>query len=308
MTKVYNYKDNQPIVWFNKRLDKSNQYCLYCGVFIGLNSGVESNKEHLIAREFVPASYFESTDFNFIFRCCVICNNKKSNIERHVSTTTLINSDSRDFNESINDLALNKASKDYYPEGKGEFVIDSSVEINFEFNSSIMNSKFGFIAPPQSKESYVMELAYRHIQGIFSLCTSEFPLSREGTSFLSLEYFHVLGVYPKNDWGNEQIEYFIERTEAWPSVCDVSAAQGFFKVLMVKSTEEEGGWFWALEWNKSMRVLGAIISNENISNVYSNVPELNWSPWIKVSSNETCRHRRQAPLRYRDRLFRENSA
>ncbi|WP_062060064.1 IS66 family transposase [Cellvibrio sp. OA-2007] len=113
MTKIFNYKDNQPVVWFNRSLERSNQYCLYCGNYIGVNSGVESNKEHLIAREFVPNEYFSSTDFNFLFRCCVSCNNRKSNIERHLSTSTLFNSDARKADESINKLALKKANNDY---------------------------------------------------------------------------------------------------------------------------------------------------------------------------------------------------
>ena len=65
---MYKYKNNQPTVWFHKDKAKSNQNCLYCGTYIGVGAAVESNREHLIARSFVPKGYYSPTDFNFIVR------------------------------------------------------------------------------------------------------------------------------------------------------------------------------------------------------------------------------------------------
>lgn len=46
-------KKNQPVSWYHKDQSKSNQFCLYCGTFLGEGSNVSSDKEHLIARSFV---------------------------------------------------------------------------------------------------------------------------------------------------------------------------------------------------------------------------------------------------------------
>lgn len=306
MADIFNYRENQPIVWFHKRLDKSNHYCLYCGTYIGPESKVESNKEHLIAREFVPNHYLNSTDFNFIFRCCVSCNTRKSSVERHLSTTTLLNSDGRNQNSEINDLALNKANKDYHPNHRGKLVADSGVHQEVEFGNAGIKLKIGFMAPPQSNEEYVVELAFRQIQGLYALLLSKNPLCAETTCLLPFDSFHLLGVYPKNDWGSSQIEYCINKTEAWSSYCNVSIAEGYFKAILLKSNQDQNGWFWALEWNKSLRILGAIIKKESLSSVYDEMPDEQWSPWQKDTQGE-IRFRAEIPLVKKDRLFRENS-
>lgn len=302
---VFNYKPNQPIVWFNRSLERSNHYCLYCGKYIGPNSGTKSNKEHLIARQFVPSHYFRSTDFNFIFRCCIDCNSRKSNLERHLSTTTLLNCDSREVDDIINNLALNKGRKDYHPDELGKLAIDSNVETAIEFGNAGMKFGIGFVAPPQSKESYVEELSYRHIQGLFSLMTSSNPCSCEGTNLLPFENFHILGIYPKNDWGNPQIDYFIEETKSWMTCCNISVADGFFKALLIRSDNIDHGWFWALEWNKSLRILGSLVSNERHLDIFSNTPDLNWSSWANDSTGH-FRSRREISLTGPDFLFRDN--
>jgi hypothetical protein len=299
-------KKNQLITWFHRKLEKSNQLCLYCGNYIGVNSDIQSNKEHLIARGFVPSEYFSSTDFNFIFRCCISCNNRKSNIERHLSTTTLINSDARLHDEMVNMLALNKASNDYHPDNKGKFVNDSTVKKNFTSNTQRMKVNVEFVAPPQSNESYIEELSYRHIQGLFSLITSKNRLTTEGTSILSGKCFHIFGIYSKNDWGNSQIAYFIQKTSSWSSFCNKSVANGFFKAMILGPKEEEDGFMWALEWNKSIRVIGALVKDEHLFRVYPNIPEIIYSPWVR-SENSEFRTIRYKPINGADTLFRENS-
>src|SRR5690606_1982198 len=141
------------------------------------------------------------------------CNTRKSSIERHLSTTTLLNSDGRKQSSKINELALNKANKDYHPNHKGKLVSDASVQHEVEFGGVGIKFKIGFVAPSQSNEDYVVELAFRQIQGLFTLLTSRNPLSAETTCLLPFDSFHLLGVYPKNDWGNQQIEYCTNKTE-----------------------------------------------------------------------------------------------
>src|SRR5947209_19886080 len=109
MSDVFGFKRGQPVTWYNKDLTKSNQYCLYCGDFLGIGSEVASDKEHLIGRNFVPKGSLDSGGFNFIFRACQSCNGRKSSAERHISSVTLFNSPGRWSDEDVDALAIHKA-------------------------------------------------------------------------------------------------------------------------------------------------------------------------------------------------------
>src|SRR4051812_14797221 len=111
MQPVFGTRARQPVVWFSSDLAKSNQHCPYCGVLVGVGSTVASNKEHMIARNFVPPGSLGGTGFNFIFRACVDCNQRKADAERHVSTVTLLTSSARGTDGEVDAAALHKASR-----------------------------------------------------------------------------------------------------------------------------------------------------------------------------------------------------
>lgn len=303
-SEIYKYKKNQPVVWYHKKVHLSNQFCFYCGEFVGFNTKIKSDKEHLIGREFVPSGFISDKDFNLIFRACVKCNNEKSNLERHISTVTLFNCPERFINEELNSIALNKSNKDYHPDNRGKFVSDSFVKSKISLFSSVININAEFVGPPQLNEEYVEDLAYRHMQGMFSLLSSENPCDPTGvgTKLLPFAHFHLLGIFPKNDWGNPQISYLIERTSGWEQLCLINVAEGFFKIKILRAMHEHEGWFWALEWNKQLRVVGAIANGLAINEIYADMPLLTWSPWVK-NGDRQIRYRRQNPIGDIDKLF-----
>lgn len=203
MSKIFRYKNNQPVTWFNRSLSRSNQYCLYCGRLVGEGAVLESNKEHLIGRGFVPVGEFGSGDlFNFIFRACKKCNDEKSVLERHISSVTIFNSPVRSISQFHDNLAKHKASKDYHPTKQGILIKDSRDQFNITGKLGSTNLSFGIFGPPQADPEQIQLLAFRQVQGIFSLITSRNPLSTEGTMLLDLKYFYFHGSYVYLDWGN----------------------------------------------------------------------------------------------------------
>lgn len=299
MNGIYKYKRNQPIVWYHKDKSKSNQWCLYCGKYIGLRSSVESNKEHLIGRSFVPRGTLDENAFNFIFRSCKKCNGEKSNIERHISSTTLINSPGRAEDSNVNEIAINKAKKDYHHKHKGKAVINSCGQQNIQVGNFI---KFGFVSPPQVDNEYTKLLAFRQIQGLFSLVTSKNPTSKETTRLLPSKHFLFFESYNERDWGNPKIIELIKRTKEWPCICQILTANGYFKAMLRQSSGSKEGWFWSLEWNKYLRVVGGIYNGESIQNIFKDLPELDWQDMGK-QSDASMRVRKEYPLEVQDELF-----
>ena len=297
MNKIFRYKENQPVVWFHKKPSKSNQYCLYCGAFVGENAATISNKEHLIGREFVPpGSFDDGTKFNFIFRACENCNSEKSDLERHVSSVTFFNSPARAILEKYNSAAVNKASKDYHPDKKGVLVQDAMDKHKMSFvGDANFRMKFELISPPQVNESYIKLLAFRHIQGIFSLLTTQNALEAHRTILLSDTNFFFFGAFNSADWGNAKVMAAIERSKDWQCIANIDTADGFFKAVMKKKEGKDGELFWALEWNKSYRIFGGIFHPGQTPKAFIDLPSRNWLEMGTIGGKKT-RIRAEIPI------------
>ncbi|MDO8329097.1 MAG: hypothetical protein Q7T36_01335 [Fluviicoccus sp.] len=296
MNGIFRYRIKQPVTWFNQAVSKSNQYCLYCGRLVGVGATISSNKEHLVGREFVPTGAFgDGTLFNFIFRACEDCNNEKSNIERHISTVSLYNSPARRDSQIYNDIANRKAANDYYPNKQGVLIKDSDDNLTIAGGFGRSNITFGLSSPPQVEPTYFELLAFRHIQGIFSLITSHNPLTATGTTLLSHDFFHFFGLYNHADWGNPHLIEIMSRVCKFPCYANIETANGFFKVIIRKRSADDGEWFWALEWNKSYRVIGAIANINDNPAVFRNLPALVWKE-LGIQDGATTRIREETPL------------
>lgn len=298
--KPFNFKENHPVItWFHRSYALSNQKCLYCHRPVYTND-VTSNKEHLIGRSFVPdGSLDEGREFNFIFRACVECNSEKAEAEGHISSVSLYTSHGR-VDESVNALANRKAAKAFHPVQKGKFVKDAFIEKSVTIDSEILNAEFSLVGPPQLEPSLVQLLAFRHIQGFYSLVNSDNPRSPEGTQLLAKEHFWFGGYYSHKDWGNVRIKEMAKRVEAWETPLNIEMANGFFKAVIRRAPDPNGPWFWALEWNKSYRVFGGIFETQNDPAEFQNLP----SPQrMSLGANKTIF--RQIPLEdAEDTLFK----
>lgn len=245
----------QTISWHTPSLEGSNACCLYCGHFLRGQNPPKSDKEHLIARNFVPTGTMDGQPFNFIFRACRSCNARKAVAERHVSSVTLFNSPGRLEDARVNEAALRKGKGDYHPKMKGVLIQDALEHLSVNSSFGPMSINFGMVAPPQLDRNLVGEVAFSHIQGLFTLiCTEDYcdPLRMR---LLPQEQFIWYDFYINDDWGNPQALEIADRVRDWTCLANIESAEGYFKAIMRRSEE---GWFWALEWNQQLRLLGGI--------------------------------------------------
>lgn len=292
---VFNLHHGMPVVWYHRDKLKSNRFCVYCGC--DLHGAAESDKEHLVGRNFVPRGSLAAESFNFISRACGRCNGRKAAAERHVSTVSLFTAPLRVTDAEIDEIARRKAANDYHPEKKGTLVQDAWTESQVTAHFDLGTMRLNLVGPPQLSGDSVVLLAEYQVQGFFALVTSLDPRVPSGCRLLPREQIQILGVYCRNDWGNPQLLEVIRRSSSWETQVDVQTSSGWFKAMLRRS--ESDGWFWALEWNHSVRVVGSIFHPGRRAPLLDDLPALNWMPM-----SDGWRFRPETPLPEReDSLF-----
>ena len=86
----------------------------------------------------------------------------------------------------------------------------------------------------------------------------------------------MLGIYTHNDWGNPQAVELERRTRDWSITFGLIEAAEYFKAVVRQSATPSDGFFWALEWNRSVRVVGAIKCSPEAPLWLRNLPSLQW--------------------------------
>lgn len=259
------------ITWFHRNPALSNQHCLYCGAFVGQDSEVQSDKEHLIARRPIPRGLLQGPNaFNLIFRACCLCNAQKARIEDRISAVTLLTSPGRD-DPAVDAEALRKAAASFdVRHRKPVLQVRNDTTLNFGGRISMTMT-----SPTQLDRRDVEELAFRHIQGLFALVTSRDPRRSDGMRLLIPQHFGVVGSWPYRDWGAVQLLEISRRAYDLPRLAEVTSADGFFRAALRR--ERPGvPWFWALEWNQNLRVTGWI--GDQRAALFEALPEPRWRP------------------------------
>jgi hypothetical protein len=276
MDTPYRFRPNQPVSWFSSTLHRSNQHCLYCGALVGVGSSVRSDREHLVARHFVPKGSLDATAFNFIFRACMTCNRLKGDAERHVSSVSLFNSPGRAENSEVDAIAAHKATSDFHPAKPGIRVADSSISRTYDSRFGSARLSFGMVGPPQIDAIRACTLACNQIQALFSLVTTRNPRVSDDTILLRANYWHYLGIYSWRDWGNVQLTELSRRICAWPVVLRITTAKGYFRAILRATEKTPDEWFWGLEWNRSIRMVGSIYRDDSKPAVFDDLPMFDW--------------------------------
>lgn len=286
---------NQPIVWFHKRLKKSNQHCPYCARYVGEGSPLSSDRKHLIARNSLHfGSFLSGSEFNFIFRACKDCNNKKSLLEKSISTVSVLGSLSNsgaDLTPEQSDRALHKARADYHPERLGVKVIDAynSVSLKGQGLSVTLNSN------PDVNDSWYRKLSHYYIKAFFYLVTSADPTKVDGTVLLPEKNIKYYGNAKYLDWGRDDLKEVEQRALRLQSIVKVNTALGNFRCFIAKEGSPSGEWFWLFEWNQYVRVYGSICHESVMPRIFQSLPELTWSNWFKEADGSMVRFREEIP-------------
>lgn len=84
--------------------------------------------------------------------------------------------------------------------------------------------------------------------------------------------FWYLDWFLRGDWGNPTLVALMQRVQSWPYNILFSTANGYFRAVLRPSDADTGEWFWALEWNHSVRVAGGIGTREKHPSVFDSLP------------------------------------
>jgi hypothetical protein len=117
------------------------------------------------------------------------------------------------------------------------------------------------------------EVAFSHVQGLFTLITTEDYQDPLKMRLLPQEQFIWYDWYTHQDWGNPRAVEIATRVQDWECLACIVSAQGYFKATLRRSKQ---CWFWALEWNRQLRLLGGI--SDSRMPLFEGLPPEKWIP------------------------------
>lgn len=246
-----------------------NPHCAYCSDLLDAHN---RDREHVIGRRFIPRGKFDGA-WNLILNACKACNGKKSNLEDDISAITLqpplggpMHNDPVAASEAIRKAKKSISRRTSRP------VVESHHEFNIKmpFMSGAGTATFELIAPPQFDEDRAYELAYYQVAGFFFWITYNEERKR-GYNWPG--DFMPISRSPKSDWGNPLFLRFAESVCEWSPRVLGNTADGYFKVALRKHYEKEL-WSWALEWNRSFRLIGFVGDFEAASTICETFPNV----------------------------------
>jgi hypothetical protein len=281
----------QPANWCR---EPSNKVCVYCNERFD-DTNVIATKEHLIGRNFVPRGSLDSgRSFNFIFNACLACNNDKSPLEGHISAITQFMSPAVAENATFGDRAFAKSQGEIHPWTRRP-IAESFHESTIHLREFGLGVEIGFVGPPQVDRYKVHHLALRHVQGLYALVTNP-DRTMEPLTLLFPGWVYVLGYYLQGDWGNSQARAASDRVRDWTVRARIITAGGYFQAMLRRDHAEVGTWFWALEWNRYMRVIGGISYDGQPPSFMRDLPDLHWIESRTTTTGAVSRSRIEQPL------------
>lgn len=280
-----------------------NSLCAYCGV--SFEAGART-KEHVVGRGFVPKGSLSQSP-NVILQSCLPCNNQKSDLEDEISALTMYPDLVRGFEgmgEAVKAEASRKLKKSR-SRSTGKLVKDSSQDYSFSGKPLPgLTMSVSMTSPPQMDEERVYELAFYQVRGFFFALTYD-PEMKLGYFWPDGGFFPV-SASRRNDWGNAIYVWFMKRVASWYDRFVGHFADEHFRVAIRRSPTAEL-WSFALEWNRSTRVIGFFGRNEAAVELGKEIPELEMTVIGKSPDGGVLRMRTEVPLPDGDDILFEPS-
>ena len=277
----------------------TNVSCPYCGVEL---ANEKTDKEHVIARKFVPKGKLHAS-WNLIVNSCERCNRIKADLEDDISAITMQPDALGRFGHAdptAEAVAIRKAEKSssrltHKPVKDSH--VQTKLTTRFGQNASV---SFGFVAPPQLDSVRAFDLARFQLMAFFYWMTYQ---TEDKRGYWWPGGFHPILQTNRTDWGNPLIRAFADAVVSWEPRVFGSTADGFYKVAIRKHPQAEC-WSWAIEWNHASRLVGFIGDFQEAQNISVRFPKLEMHT-ISEASTATIRYREEVPLRETedDKLF-----
>lgn len=230
-----------------------NIECPYCGV--EFTRTLPRTADHVIAKRFVPPGLFDG-QWNLIVNACRTCNGIKSRLEGEVAAITM-QPDAwgrhPENDPSLASEAVRRArSVQNTRTGKPVHVAEEPIVLEFQIMPGV-TLRTALAGAAQLSEESACHLAWHHIAAFFYLITFNAE-QRRGRRWPG--EFIPLTLVRESDWGNSLLRTFQDLVEPWDHRVHGIAASGYFGVCIKKSPDPRGLWSWALEWNRTFRVIG----------------------------------------------------
>lgn len=275
----------------------NNCTCPYCGVAL---SPEIISEEHVVGRRFVPKGKLNG-NWNLIANACRPCNGRKSDLEDDISAITLqpdlLGQYGHGDAGAIAD-AQRKAKGSLSRRTK-KTIRDSQERIGLSVNLGTGSDlSFSFIAPSQIDDWRAFELARMQLAALFYMQTYNSETRRGG---YWLHGYHPVMQAARSDWGNSVMIAFAHEIEGWECRLVANTAEGFFRVIIRKHPSAET-WAWAIEWNRSRRLIGFFGEREPAQNIVNSFPELRAQIVYQASENSLS-YRVETPLSENDDIL-----
>lgn len=279
---------------YNTVVKLNNDTCVYCG--IGLSKDTAS-KEHVIGRKFVPKGKLHGC-WNLIVKACKSCNLKKSDLEDDISAITMLPDIYGRYGHEDEEATLDAVRKAdgsisrHTKKAIRNSTVKSTIRTTF---GQMVNATINFIGPPQVENERVFGLAYLQLMGFFYWIT--FDKGRRVGGFWPGGYSPLSAAF-RSDWGNPVHRAFTDTVVQWEPRVLGTTADGFYKIVIKRNPTEEC-WSWALEWNKSLRIVGFFGDKQTAQQIASTLPKLEFR-----EVGEGLSMREETPLNEgEDRMF-----
>lgn len=273
----------------DRAISLDNVTCVYCGRNL---THQERSKEHVIGRRFVPKGTL-ANEWNLLVWACVPCNRKKADLEDDISAITMYHEVWKEGDKADRTLrreAARKMQKSLSRKTK-KSVAQSFETLRGQAPFLGGQLRYSFTAPPQIESSRLYELARLHMTGFFYWITYSKETNKGG--------YWLGGFYPlleaaRMDWGNDVHVGFMKAVVDWDIRVLAAGADGYFKIAIRKHPTDTL-WSWAIEWNKSFRVVGFFGEEDAARKMVSTLPPLTIQSAID-NTNQQVRFRYEKTL------------
>ena len=276
-----------------------NTSCVYCGIKLSTEN---QSTEHVIGRRFVPRGKLDKC-WNLILKSCKSCNGRKAELENDISAVTMQPDAFGEYGHEDEAAKLDavRKAKGAHSRRTGKPVLYSEERTRATMRLGKMGSMtVELVGPPQVDHRRVFQLAQMQVVGFFYWITYQEKIKQ---GYWWPGEFYPLLYANRSDWRNATLRAFGDLVENWHVRVLGASAGGFFKVA-IRKDPDTACWSWALEWNRSLRVIGFIGDASAATTSIRGIPV----PKLDVlgkASGATLRFRCEVPLDQgqEDKLF-----
>ncbi len=269
-----------------------NLTCPYCGCELDKES---STKEHVVGRRFVPVGTLYQ-DWNLILRACMLCNGRKSDLEDDISVITMHHDAFGNSPSPEAAAEVERKKTKSYSRRTGKPVGESVESMKLHASlCEVATMTFAFTGPPQVESDRAFELARLQMMGFFYFLTYNEETSR---GHFWLGKFAPLLEARKSDWGNSTHRAFMNTVLTWEPRILVSTAKHHYAAA-IRKHPTQNLWSWAVEWNRSYRVVGFFGEESPAQAAIAQLPQLR-ARSIAEGETRWFRYRTDTPLKEED--------